>query len=237
MKIVISARQSSAGAIRPLDVAAIICVLGVLAFIALVSANQWESHALRGRCANNLARLGQSLELYAADNHGELPDCSGADPRYGRVDWPWNIETNLVTELVAKGVSREMFYCPANPAMNDDRHWNFCRVFGGSSRVIGYGLLFRGTSTVPPNTWVAKLAGKTTTPSETELGFDATAGIGGDYTRIQGLWTDRSNHMRKLNPLGGNVLCADAHVEWRDFKHMGIRFRTFGPGGVIDWSY
>jgi hypothetical protein len=237
MKCIRLKNRNRAGAIRPLDVAAIICVLGVLGFVGLISMSQFKEHALRSRCGSNLARIGQSLDLYAKDNRGELPDCSGADPRYGQVGWPWNMETNLVNELTAKGLSREVFYCPANPAMNDDRHWNFPRVFGGTSRVIGYGTLFKGTTTVPPNLWVAKLAGTGSSPSQTELGFDATAGIGDDYTRIQGLWTDRSNHLRKLSPLGGNVLCADEHVEWRDFSRMQIRFHTFGPGGVIDWSY
>ncbi len=83
MKCNVSKHRNCVGAIRPLDVAAMICVLGVLAFISLLSASQWKEHALRSRCGNNLARIGQSLELYAQDNHGELPDCSGADPRYG----------------------------------------------------------------------------------------------------------------------------------------------------------
>jgi len=227
-----------AGAIRPLDVAAIICVLGVLAFLGVISLGRFHERALRARCEANLMKIGNSLELYAADNHGDLPDCSGSDPRYGRAGWPWNMETNLINELTAKGLARENFYCPANPAMNDDRHWNFCRVVGGSSRIIGYGMLFQGTSVVPPGSWVSKLPGKNpASPSQAELGFDATACLGDDYTRIQGLWIDRSNHLRKLQPLGGNVLCQDEHVEWRNFSRMQVRFHTFGPSGVIDWSY
>lgn len=231
-------KRKLSGAIRPLDVAAIICVLGVLAFLSIIGSAQLKSHALRTRCQGNLMNIGKSLDLYAADNHGELPDCSGNDPRYGRAGWPWNMETNLTAELEAKGLLRENFYCPANPAMNDDRHWNFSRVVGGTSRIIGYGMLFRGTRTVLPGSWVSKLTDKSSaTPSQVELGFDATACINDDYTHIQGLWVDRSNHMRKLQPLGGNVLCQDEHVEWRNFDRMQVRFHTFGPGGVIDWSY
>ena len=111
-------------------------------------------------------------------------------------------------------------------------------VAGRTSRVIGYGMLFRGTRTVPPSSWVSRLTDKkSNTPSQTELGFDSTACINDDYTRIQGLWVDRSNHMRKQQPLGGNVLFQDEHVEWRDFSSMQVRFHTPGPGGVIDWSY
>jgi hypothetical protein len=122
--------------------------------------------------------------------------------------------------------------------MNDDRHWNFWRVVGGQIRVAGYGFLFKGTGMVPPNLWVSKLENKNpAAPAQTELGFDATACLGDDYTRIQGLWIDRSNHMKDRQPLGGNVLCLDQHVEWRGFSRMQVRFHTFGPGGVIDWSY
>lgn len=238
MKCHLAPDRNRSGAIRMLDVAAIICVLGVLTFVGIIALGQIKDRVLRNRCRGNLMNIGKSLDLYVADNHGELPDCSGNDPRYGRAGWPWNMETNLTTELQAKGLTRANFYCPANPAMNDDRHWNFSRVVGGTSRVIGYGMLFRGTSTVPPGSWVSRLTDKnSTTPSQTELGFDSTACINDDYTRIQGLWVDRSNHMRKLQPLGGNVLCQDEHVEWRNFSSMQFRFRTFGPGGAIDWSY
>jgi hypothetical protein len=238
MKCLPSPTRHLSGAIRPLDGAAIVCMLGVLAFLGTIGLSHFQARALRIRCQENLLKIGQSLELYAGDNHGQLPDCSGADPRYAPAGWPWNVDTNLVNELAAKGLNRENYYCPANPGMNDDRHWNFCRVFNAASRVAGYGLLFKGTSTVPPNSWVTRLADKNpTAPSQTELGFDSTACLGDDYTRIQGLWTDRSNHMKDRQPLGGNVLCQDQHVEWRDFGRMQVRFHTIGPGGVIDWSY
>ena len=237
MKCSCAKKQRLAGAIRPLEVAAILCVLGVLAFVGWLGLGHFRERALRVHCGNNLSRIGQSLEAYAKDNRGELPDCSGADPRYSQVGWPWNMETNLVNELTAKGLSREVFFCPANSGMNDDRHWNFYRTYGGTTRVIGYAMLFRGTTTVPANSWVSKLESKESGPSRKELGFDATAGIGEDYTRIQGLWTDRSNHMRELTPLGGNVLFADEHVDWRGFSEMQMRFHTLGPGGVIDWYY
>lgn len=238
MKCHLAPNRNLCGAFRPLDLAAIVCVLGVLTFVGIIASGQIKERALRNRCRGNLMNIGKSLDLYAADNHGELPDCSGNDPRYGRAGWPWNMETNLTAALEAKGLIREKFYCPANPTMNDDRHWNFSRVVGGTSRVIGYGMLFRGTATVPPGSWVSRLADKNSaTPSQTELGFDSTACINGDYTRIQGLWVDRSNHMRKQQPVGGNVLCQDEHVEWRNFNGMEVRFHTVGPGGVIDWSY
>jgi hypothetical protein len=238
MKCFPSKTWNITGAIRPLDVAAIVCVLGVLAFLGMIGMSHFKARVLRVQCQGNLMKIGESLNLYAGDNHGQLPDFSGGNPRYSPRNWPWDMDTNFVSELEAKGLNREVFYRPANPAMNDDRHWNFWRVVGGQIRVAGYGFLFKGTGMVPPNLWVSKLENKNpAAPAQTELGFDATACLGDDYTRIQGLWIDRSNHMKDRQPLGGNVLCLDQHVEWRDFSRMQVRFHTFGPGGVIDWSY
>lgn len=238
MKCFPSKTWNITGAIRPLDVAAIVCVLGVLAFLGMIGMSHFKARVLRVQCQGNLMKIGESLNLYAGDNHGQLPDFSDGNPRYSPRNWPWDMDTNFVGELEAKGLNREVFYCPANPAMNDDRHWNFWRVVGGQIRVAGYGFLFKGTGMVPPNLWVSKLENKNpAAPAQTELGFDATACLGDDYTRIQGLWIDRSNHMKDRQPLGGNVLCLDQHVEWRDFSRMQVRFHTFGPGGVIDWSY
>jgi hypothetical protein len=237
MKCIPSKRGRIAGAIRPLDVAAIICVIAVLALLGFLVSDRIRERAIRSRCAGNLARIGQGLGLYSSDNRGELPDCTGQDPRYGQTGWPWNLSTNLINELGAKGLTRETYYCPANPGMNDDRHWNFWRAFNADSRVIGYGMLFKGTSAVAPNSWVTRLAQGGAAPSQTELGFDATASQGDDYTRIQGLWIDRSNHMRKSSPLGGNILFADQHVSWRDFGQMRVRFQTPGPGGTLSWRY
>ncbi len=236
MKCLLNPTRRFAGAVRPLDVAAIICVIGALAFLATITIARGKERSLRTQCQANLVALGKAFEIYARENDGNLPDCSGADSRYARHDWPWDLDTNLCAQL--KGVNRETFYCPANPAMNDDRHWNFSKVVGGPVRVTGYGMLFRGTRFVPSNLWVARLEKQEERePSKTELCFDATACLEEDYTRIQGLWTDRSNHVRDGQPLGGNLLFTDLHVEWRKFSQMRARFQTPGPAGVIDWSY
>jgi len=230
--------RSIDGAIRPLDVAAIICVLGVLAFLIFLAAGHSKERALRMQCQGNLRQIGIALALYAKDNHGLLPDCSAANPHFAGPGWPWDMNTNLVSKLESMGVERSMFYCPANPALNDDRHWNFWRENHGAVSVIGYGMLFKGIGQVPRNLWRANLAGDgQAPPAETELSFDATACVDDDYQKIQGIWTDRSSHMHEQTPLGGNILFEDQHVDWRDFKDMEVRFSTIGPGGQVRWSF
>lgn len=230
--------RGMAGGIRLLDVAAILCVLAVLAFLGIVGMSRFKEHTLRAGCQSNLKQLATALSLYTKDNRGLLPDCTPANPRYVGPVWPWDINTNLASNLEALGMTRAAFYCPANPGMNDDRHWNFWRANGGSTRVTGYPTLFEGIQQVPPNLWRTKLSNPGREGAAgTELSFDATAALNGNYTRIQGTYIDRSNHVRDKRPLGGNILFLDQHVQWRDFADMKVRFETFGVAGPIMWSY
>ena len=104
--------------------------------------------------------------------------------------------------------------------------------------MVGYGSLLNGMRSVPRNLWRISLAGDgQTAPAATELSFDATAALNGDYTRIQGDLVDRSNHVRNGSPQGGNVLFLDGHVVWRNFSEMQVRFNTTGTMGQISWSF
>ena len=232
-----SPARSLTGAIRPLDVAAIVAVLAVLAVLTMAFAARMREAALRKACMVNLKQLGTAVGGYAKDNGGELPDCL-SNPRFAGPVWPWDISTNLTTTLAGYGAKRENFYCPANTEMNDERHWNYASMSGGTVRVVGYGMLFKGHAQVPSNLWRFKVDPMNEQmPSNQELMFDATAGLGGDYTRIQGTWVDRSNHVRKNRPLGGHILFTDLHVDWRDFDKMSVRLNTMGTGGPIVWSF
>lgn len=238
MKCSLNPNRRRAGAIRLLDVAAILSVVAVLAVLALLGASRFHEHALRAQCRGNLRQIAEALQLYANVNDGLLPDCSAANPSFAGSVWPWDYHTNLVNALEADGATRESFYCPANPKMNDDRHWNFWRANPTPMRIVSYPTLFVGVAQVPANLWRRTLASDPAhPPAQTELAFDATACVGDNYARIEGTWTDRSNHMRDKKPRGGNVLFLDGHVDWRDFGKMENRFSTIGPAGVVYWSY
>jgi hypothetical protein len=234
MKIRGSETSRERGAFRPLDVAAIICVLGVLGVLGFVGMGRFREGSARSLCKKNLLQLGNALQLYARENNDRLPDCTPANPRYAGPVWPWDLNSNLAKDLETKGALRDHFYCPANPEMNDDKHW----AFSGSEapiRVVGYGMLFPGIRQVSSRLWRRDL--KSGKPAEAELMFDATASTGEDYTLIQGGLTDRSNHLRGKRPLGGNILFVDQHVDWRDFEKMEVRITTRGVGGPIDWRF
>jgi len=227
-------KQSLSGAMRPLDVAAIVCVVSVLAFLGVFGSGRFREGAAKARCRSNLLQLGTALQLYAKDNHDLLPDCSPANPRFAGPQWPWDTHTNLVNELEKRGMTRDNFYCPANPGMNDERHWNFWKTDANPTRVIGYGMLLKGYGQVPPNLRRASL---NRTNSQAELAFDVMACTDDDYLGIKDAWNDRSSHVRGKRVLGGNILFDDQHVAWRDFSQMQIHFTTYCPNGIVQWSF
>ena len=182
----------------------------------------------RVQCAANLRQLGVALSLYAGEYQDLLPDCTRNNPKFFGSVWPWDLHTNVVAALVGNGASRQEFYCPSNPGMNNEQRWNFFRYDRSPIRVVGYGFLMNGCLQVPPPLWRTNLHGDgIRLPSETELAFDATLSQHGSYDSIRGKWVDRSNHLgRRGRPLGGTILCEDGHSEWRDFQKM--QHRIFG---------
>ena len=215
-----------------LVVVATLIVIALLAFMIFRSARE---RALRIQCGKNLALIGGALKSFSQTNGGSLPNCHRPDGEYWGGAWPWDINTNLVTELELQGVTRNAFYCPANPKMNDISHWEFWRFTSSRIRVISYGLLLYGKGQVPPEFWRKDLLGSgSAPPSQTEMAFDATVSMRGDFGRIVGTFTDRSNHMRGSQPRGGNILFEDQHVEWRDFSQMKHRFTTMPD---CDWYF
>ena len=78
-------------------------------------------------------------------------------------------------------------------------------------------------------------------PEEVEMVTDATLSNSDDpaspattFTEVQGgSWSrwgiyDRTNHVRKDKPAGGNIAYVDGHVKWRHFQDMRIRY-MWGP--------
>jgi type II secretory pathway pseudopilin PulG len=213
------------------ELAVALAAVAVILLLAAMAVRSVREKALRTQCRNNLMVIGVALKNYSLANDGSLPDCSPDNPQFSGGAWPWDINTNLVDELNRQGASRNNLYCPANPAMNSLEHWEFWRFTQTSLRIISYGMLFNGQGQEPPELWRKNLMGDgLMPPSQTELGFDATVSMNGDFIHIRGIWTDRSNHVRGSRPQGGNILFEDQHVDWRNFKQMHPRFSTHPSG-------
>jgi hypothetical protein len=210
------------------DLVVVITTMAVLILLALVGLRAFNERALRLRCQNNLHEVGLALKTYSVAHDGSLPDCTESNPLFRGSAWPRDMNTNLFNEIVRCGATTNSLYCPANPAMNDMFHRDFWRFGHNSLQVISYGMLFNGIGQEPPAYWRKNLSGDgMRPPAQTELGFDATVSMNGDFIHIRGSNVDRSNHVRGKKPVGGNVLFEDGHVEWRDFKQMQQRIQTW----------
>ncbi len=145
------------------------------------------------------------------------------------------MNTNVVNELEARGVHRDLLYCPSNPGMNDDERWNFYAYSPTPSpiRVLGYVFLLNGCGQVPEDLWRRNIFGDgSRRASETEYIIDAVGSQGGDYRHVQGLWLDRTSHLRGNTPQGGNIAFEDGHAGWRNFKEM--KHRIYGD---VVWDF
>lgn len=106
-------------------------------------------------------------------------------------------------------------------------------------RVSGYFWLMdtkQGRTTKPQGTpkknWVKRVDEKNA--SETELVTDATLSTGPDantasFDRVPGALSlcqlyDRTNHLKRAMPEGGNILFLDGHTAWRPFSEMQRRY-------------
>lgn len=213
-----------------LELVVVVATVVVLVLLGWCGMRTYKELALRQRCQGNLRQVGAALQAYATTHDGSLPDCSDNNPQYSGSAWPWDMNTNLFNEIVQLGATTNSLYCPANPAMNDLSHREFWRFAHNPLKVISYGMLFAGMNQEPPPYWRRDLKGDgVRSPAQTELGFDATVSMGGDFLHVRGINVDRSNHVRGTKPLGGNILMEDGHVEWRNFKQMQFRLQTWPP--------
>ena len=219
-----------------IELLVVIAIIASLAGLLLPVLSTAKEKARRIQCMNHLRQVGAALTLYADQNRELLPDCTSNNPSFYGTWWPWDLNTNVVSELENVGATRKVLYCPSNAGMDDDAHWNFWKYHAASSiRVLGYVFLVRGSIQATQSLWrVTMLGNGLTSPSESELSVDAVACSNGDYSRIQGMIVDRTSHLRRRTPAGGNVVFEDGHAVWRNFKDMKHRIPV--DVGVV-WDF
>jgi prepilin-type N-terminal cleavage/methylation domain-containing protein len=209
-----------------------IAIIGILAALLLPAVSKAKERARRTQCLNQLRQIGVAMQLYSDDYWGRFPDASTNNPAFYGNWWPWDLNTNLVAELESRGATRNILYCPSRGDMNDDQHWNFWKYFpGNSNRVVGYVFLVEGAMQTPPELWRYRVSNR---PSDTELVVDATMSQNSNYVTVHGKLLERTSHLEKRQPAGGNIVFEDGHVEWRKFSKM--QHRIFSDVGVI-WDF
>ncbi|MCI0561993.1 MAG: type II secretion system GspH family protein, partial [Nitrososphaera sp.] len=112
-----------------IELLVVIVIVGMLAGLLLPALSTVKERARRVQCGGNLRQIGMALRLYSDDYRDLLPNCTTNNPRYYGNWWPWDLNTNLITELHNYGIVRDIFYCPSSRQMNDEKHWNFWRYF------------------------------------------------------------------------------------------------------------
>lgn len=246
-------RERWTRAFTRVDLSIVLAIIAVVGILTVQAARVYKEDARRTVCKANLGKIGDALRLFADDHLGALPDCSRSNLVFAGRGWPWDLNTNLVTELEKRGATRTNLFCPSNPDLGDKYHWDFPKYDKRRSvRLVGYCFLLNGIAAIPENLRRTNLwdAGKSP-PAEAELVTDAVVCSGQNirstmdaaaanrcnYTEVTGLWTDRTSHLRGwiegIRPAGGNILFQDQHVGWRDFHQMEHRFAT----GNIIWDF
>lgn len=235
-----SHRRTKSGFNR-MELIVVLAVASILSIFFLTSAVKEQRN--RAVCRANLHQVDMALQMYAQENHGLLPDCSTNNHFFSGRGWPWDLNTNLVADLEARGAGKQVLYCPSNLDMTNSGHWNIFRNDKARRvRVLGYCFLLNGIRAIPEDLRCTNLLGSAgRSPGQSELITDAVAcNVRGgpradatttaareDYLSIPGLWTDRTSHLRGLvngiRPAGGNIAFEDGHVEWRDFHIMKHR--------------
>ena len=91
--------------------------------------------------------------------------------------------------------------------------------------------------------WVKKITDKGA--GEAELVSDAVLSTDndrdGNFVEVAGgLYSsyglyDRTNHLRKGKPEGGNILFLDGHQDWRNFTEMEMRFTPAASTPPYHW--
>lgn len=215
-----------------IELLVVIAIIGVLAALLFPALSRARESTRQTVCRSNVRQIGMALQFYADENRGRFPDASTNNPAFYGNWWPWDLNTNLVAELESKGVTRNILYCPSRPDMNDDQHWNFWKYFPSTQiRVAGYVFLLHGGIQTPTNLWRSRLSSR---PSETELVLDATVSQNGDFGTVWGMLRERTSHLERGQPAGGNLAFEDGHVEWRNFQKM--KHQIYSDVGVV-WDF
>jgi prepilin-type N-terminal cleavage/methylation domain-containing protein/prepilin-type processing-associated H-X9-DG protein len=218
-----------------IELLVVIAIIAVLAAMLLPALTRAKEQSKRTACKSNIRQLGLAIQMYGNDNRDRLPDLRKppfvpdiTPPPTPPGNWCWDLPVTFVDQLLANGARRDIFYCPSNPEFNTTNCWDFNPLY----RIGGYCWLMAGVAGVPANLWRASLQGdETNRPVDAEFVVDVIISSPQrvNYSRVTigGLpatVVQRTSHLERNMPAGGNILFLDNHVVWRAFRNMTNSF-------------
>src|SRR5436190_1741677 len=94
---------------RAFTLVELLVVIGIIALlisILMPALSKARKQALNANCMSNLRTVGQSLQLYAAENKGKYP------AHYGGGAWLWDMPIDTRDAMLKSGGLRKTLYCP-----------------------------------------------------------------------------------------------------------------------------
>jgi prepilin-type N-terminal cleavage/methylation domain-containing protein len=232
-----------------IELLVVIAIIAILAALLLPALARAKESARRTWCKSNLHQLGVSIQMYGHDYNSKLPDLrqspftKTAGTAVGL--WLWDVSTNFVDLLVDSYGSRQrIFFCPSNAQFDCTNTWFYSpsfRITGYCWLLPGAGMNVSGVSFRPDSFWKTNLMG---TPavrsSDAELVVDVvvydTATKSFSRVSVGGLPKDviqRTSHLEKSKPAGGNIMFEDSHVDWRKWGIMEKGGKRIGSNPVF----